>query len=589
MAIPRRTESAGSSGSTRETSDVIALSAVLSADMAAEPGGSRARTEAEIESLRRRISYFMLFRLGLLAVFTLVATYTTWLVEERTIGLRDWLIWGALAAGYLLTLLFAWWLRPGRAVPHTLEQLRASSWAQSTFDVAFAVITILLSGAVESGFAFLFLIAVLGAATMGDRRQILVVAGVCGMAYFGVSMAQFVGLLDIFVAPGEVISIIDPTTLWWTLLRTIGAIGLVAILSSHLNMQLLSSVSQIGGLRALNENILRSLSSGLLTIDQNGKVLFANPTAASLLGYSGSIDGRDCEDLIPGVRAHLDDSGGFRNRFELTINHAKDNRRISLGLTCSPLLDEHGRFLGHIINYQDVTDLRDMERVLRRNERLAALGTLAASVAHEVRNPLAAIAGCAELLEPDVGEEDKRLIHVIRSESARLADIVTDLLDYARPRKLERHKIEFGRALTELADSFRADPSNANIDLRVNVPKQPVPVELDISQITQVLWNLVRNGSEAMDGTGRLDLDLEELDRELVRIRVHDRGKGIAPADIDRVFEPFFSTKSGGTGIGLALVHRIVDEHGGKIDVKSTLGEGTVFTIELPRRAPTVD
>lgn len=573
----------------RETSDVIALSAVLSADMAAEPGSPRARSEVELESLRRRISYFMLFRVGLLVLFTLIASYTSWLVEDRDIGLRDWMVLGALAAGYVLTLLFGLRLRPSRAVPLTLEQLRMSTWGQSAFDVLFAVVLVLLSGGVASGFVFFFLIAVLGAATMGDRKQILVVAGVSALAYFVLSMAQFLGRLEIFVTPGEVTSIIDPKTLWITLLRTIGAIGAVAVLSSPLNAQLRASASEIISLRALNENILRSLSSGLLTLDQNGKVLFANPTAANLLGYSGSIDGRDCEELLPGVRAHLDDSGGFRNRFELTLSHAKDNRRISIGLTCSPLLDEHGRFLGHIVNFQDVTDLRDMERVLRRNERLAALGTLAASVAHEVRNPLAAIAGCAELLEPDVSEEDKRLIHVIRSESARLADIVTDLLDYARPRKLERHKIEFGRALIELADSFRADPSNANIDLRVNVPKQPVPVELDIGQITQVLWNLVRNGSEAMDGTGRLDVDLEELDHERVRIRVHDRGTGIAPGDIDRVFEPFFSTKSGGTGIGLALVHRIVEEHGGKIDVKSTLGEGTVFTIDLPRRAPTVD
>jgi two-component system, NtrC family, sensor histidine kinase PilS len=574
----------------RETSDVIALSAALSANIAVEPGSPGARTDAGREFLRRRISYFMLFRLGLLAIFTPIAAYTTWLVEERTVVLRDWLLWGALAAGYLLTLLLAWRLRPGRPVPLTVEQLRASSWGQSAFDVTIAVITVLFSGGVESGFAFLFLIAVLGAATMGDRRQILVVAAVSGLAYFGVSIASLLDWLAIFAVPGdEVTPGVDPTSLWLTLLRTAGAIGLVAILSSHLNTQLLSSVSEVGGLRALNENILRSLSSGLLTIDQHGKVLFANPTAASLLGYSGSIDGRDCNELIPGVRAHLDDSGGLRNRFELTIGHAHDNRRISLGLTCSPLLDERGRFLGHIVNFQDVTELREMERVLRRNERLAALGTLAASVAHEVRNPLAAIAGCAELLEPDVSDEDKRLIHVIRSESARLADIVTDLLDYARPRRLERHKIEFGRALAELADSFRADPSNADVDLRVNVPKQPVPVELDISQITQVLWNLVRNGAEAMEGVGRLDLDLEEVDREIVRIRVHDRGNGIASKDIDRIFEPFFSTKSGGTGIGLALVHRIVDEHGGKIDVKSTVGVGTVFTIELPRRAPTLD
>jgi two-component system sensor histidine kinase PilS (NtrC family) len=561
----------------RETSDVIALSEILSADIAAEPGTQRFRVDPSVEALRRRISYFMLFRLGLL---TLIAAFS--------IDLRHWLMGAALVGGYLLTLLFAWRLRASRDVPLKLAQLRAISWGQSAFDVLFAFITVLLNDGVESGFVFLFVIAVLGASTMGDRRQIVVVALASIVLYFGVSLAQFLGWLTIFARPGETI-VIHPTTLWLIFLRTIGAIGLVAVLSSYLNTQLLSSVSEIGGLRALNENILRSLSSGLLTIDQEGKVLFANPTAASLLGHSGYLGGRDCDELIPGVRKHLDDSGGLRNRFELTISHPVDNRRMSLGITCSPLLDERGLFLGHIVNFQDVTDLREMERVLRRNERLAALGTLAASVAHEVRNPLAAIAGCAELLEPDVSGEDKRLIHVIRSESARLADIVTDLLDYARPRKLERTKIEFGRALTELADSFRADPSNADIDLRVNVPKQPVSVELDISQITQVLWNLVRNGAEAMDGNGQLDIDLQELHSDLVRIRVHDRGKGIASKDIDRIFEPFFSTKSGGTGIGLALVHRIVEEHGGKIDVKSTVGQGTVFTIDLPRRAPTMD
>jgi two-component system sensor histidine kinase PilS (NtrC family) len=429
----------------------------------------------------------------------------------------------------------------------------------------------------------LFLIAVLGAATMGDRRQILAVAAACGLLYVGLSMAQFLGLLT---DPGDAGLALEPALLWIALLRNAGAIALVAILSGYLNTQLLSSVSQLGSLRTLNENIVRSLSSGLLTVDQAGVVLFANPTAATLLGRSGRIDGLTCEELIPGVRAHLEDSGGVRNRFELSINRADDNRRINLGLSCSTLLDAEGLFLGHIVNFQDVTELREMERVLRRNERLTALGTLAASVAHEVRNPLAAISGCAELLEDDVNEEDKRLIRVIRSESARLADIVSELLDYTRPRELERAKVELGRALEELSDSFRADPTNASIELLVTVPKQPVPVELDISQLTQVLWNLVRNGAQAMDGEGRLELELEGFD-DYVRLHVRDFGRGIEGASIGKIFEPFYSTKSGGTGIGLALVHRIVEEHGGVIRVVSKVGEGTTFTVTLPRRAPT--
>jgi two-component system sensor histidine kinase PilS (NtrC family) len=568
-----------------ETSDVIALSEALRAGIESEPGDTHRRPDSGLEALRRRISYFMLFRLGLLLVFTLIASYTTWLVEEHTIGLRDWLAWSTLAAGYVLTLVFAWQLRPdGRT--RTTKELHRVAWAQSGFDVVFAVIAVLLTGGVDSGFVFLFLIAVLGAATMGNRRQIMVVAAVCGLLYVGLSMAQFLGLSTQLDNPGEVVAPLEPTKLWLALLRTTGAIGLVAILSGYLNTQLLSSVSQVGTLRSINENIVRSLSSGLLTVDQDGTVLFSNPTASALLGRR-NVDGVDCDELIPGVKAHLDDSGGLRNRFELSITRPDDNRRINLGLTCSPLLDEHQQFLGHIVNFQDVTELREMERVLRRNERLAALGTLAASVAHEVRNPLAAISGCAELLEPDVNDEDKRLIQVIRSESSRLADIVSELLDYTRPRKLERAKIEFGAALSELADSFRADPSHAEVELIVSVPKDPVPVELDIAQITQVLWNLVRNGTEAMAGEGRLELGLQAMD-EHIRINVRDYGRGIEAEDLERIFEPFFSTKSGGTGIGLALVHRIVEEHGGSIEVQSTPGEGTRFMIELPRRAPTL-
>ncbi|HVH98016.1 MAG TPA: ATP-binding protein [Enhygromyxa sp.] len=574
---------------TRETSDVVALSAELRAELA----GQHSRRAVELEGLRKRISYFMLFRLGLLAAFTLLAAYTTWLVEEHMVGLRDWVAWVTIAAGYLLTLVCAWLLRPAperrllgpAQAQRTEAMLHRLAWLQTGFDVAFALIAVALTGGVDSGFAFLFLIAVLGAATMGTRSQIWTTAAAAGLLYVALSMAQLLGLFLWLRDPGEGVETLEPTVLWIALLRTTGAIGLVAMLSSYLNMQLQRSVSQIGSLKALNENIVRSLSSGLLTVDADGYVLFANPTALDLLGRSSSVDGSHCEELIPGLRAHLDDSGGFRNRFELDVQRL-DNRQISLGLTCSPLLDEDGAFLGHIVNFQDVTDLREMERVLRHRERLAALGTLAASVAHEVRNPLAAISGCAELLDAEsLAEEDQRLIRVIRRESARLADIVTELLDYTKPRKLQRSKVELARALNELADSFRADPSHEEIELVLSVPRDGVEVELDLAQQTQVLGTLVRNGVQAMAGRGRLELGLQATS-EQVRLSVRDFGRGIPAEDLDRIFEPFFSTKEGGTGIGLALVQRIVEEHGGGIEVFSSLGEGTRFVIELPRRGP---
>jgi two-component system, NtrC family, sensor histidine kinase PilS len=420
-----------------------------------------------------------------------------------------------------------------------------------------------------------------------DPWQVGSPAAAPGLLYVGLSMAQLLGWLDALREPGELAIALEPGALWLALLRTSGAIGLVAILSAYLNNQLLSSVSRIGSLRALNENIVRSLSSGLLTVDQDGFVLFANPTALDLLGRRDELGGLHGDELIPGLAARLDDSGGFRNRFELSIRRPHDNRELHLELICSPLLDEEGAFLGHIVNFHDVSEIRELERSLRRHERLTALGTLAASVAHEVRNPLAAISGCAELLEGEsLGEEDQRLVRVIRRESSRLADIVAELLDYTRPRTLQRGTIELRSLLTDLVESFRADPGNEEITLISSLPREPTEAELDATALTQVLWNLIRNGAEAMDGRGRLELGLQATG-EHIRLSVRDFGKGIPTEELEHIFEPFFSTKAGGTGIGLALVQRIVEEHDGKVEVFSSPGNGTQFVIELPSRAPT--
>lgn len=557
----------------------------LSGDFSGDLGGSlvagpspAAALASEDEARRKRIAYFMAFRLVLLAAFTLLATYTTWLASDHEIGVRDWLTWATIAAGYVSTLVFAWSMRPSvGALSRTF--LDRMSIAQTGFDIVLAAATVLVTGGVDSGLVFLFPVAVLGAATMGDRRLIWASATIAGLFYLGLCLVQFVGLLQPFrgaLAP------IDSKVLIVSLLRTTAAIGLVATLSGYLNSQLLTSVSQVGGLRALNENIVRSLNSGLLTVDQNGWVLFANPTAHELLGHTEALTGMDSETLMPGLRAHLEGSGKFRNRFELDATRFDDERPINLGLTCSPLLDDNGRFLGHVVNFQDVSEIRQMERDLRRSERLAALGGLAASVAHEVRNPLAAIAGCAELLEDVVdSDEDQRLINVIRRESVRLNNIVTELLDYTRPRPLQRTAVELGQALHDLTDAFEADPNFAEIDLVTAIPSEPVRAKVDIALISQVLWNLVRNGAQAMDGHGRLEIGLLPAS-DHVSLWVKDHGHGIPEADLDRVFEPFFSTKHGGSGIGLALVHRIVEDHGGSIRVQSTVDEGTQFDIRLP-------
>lgn len=524
------------------------------------------------EAQRRRFTYFLFARLVLFVALTALILALQWQRDDQ--DEREFYTRLVIASSYLATFL-------GSLALRRAQRLETVVRAQVAFDLMLAGVVVILTGGLQSSFVFLYFVPIMGAATLGDRRLTWLATSVCTLLHAGVSSLQLFEWLELVDEGGRVVQVGLPDLP--TLMIPLAGMPVIAVLVGYQNFQLHDSLSENVKLSALNQNIVRSLSSGLLTIDQNARVLTANPTAYELLGLSGQLFGLDCETLLPGLRAHLDDSGGFRNRFELEVRRHDDNRDIVIGLTSSALVDEHGRFLGHVVHFQDVTELRRMEKILRRNERLTAIGSLAASVAHEIRNPLAAISGCAELLEGTAQtEEDERLLRVIQRETTRLANIVNELLDVARPRALVRNALELRRELEQLADSFRADRNHANVELVLQLPDTPVIASVDGAQLGQVLWNLVRNGVQAMEGEGRLELGLAASDDE-VRLSVRDHGQGIPPEHLDRIFEPFFSTKQSGSGIGLALVHRIIEEHGGTIEVFSDVGVGTHFLVRLPR------
>jgi len=530
---------------------------------------------------RRRISYFMLFRLAVLFVFTLLAGYTSYLdidSIERD-AFYDRFIWGSLGLGYFITILFAWWLPRSKS-------LRAVAAMQTSIDIVLAAVVVQLSGGADSGFVFLYLLAVLGAAIMGDRSQVLAATGACVMIYATTTALHAADIAHPMTATG-LVTTFDAADMALAVARTLAAIVGVGTLSVFLNGQLVVSARQVEGLRALNENIVRSLTSGLVTVDVHGDVLFANPTALELLALRDVSDA-NIDELLPGASKHLEDSGGPLNRFELEVRRAGDNKTLHLGLNCSPLLDAEGRFLGHIVNFQDVTELHDLNRKVARNERLAAIGELAASVAHEVRNPLAAISGSAELLKAGkISDEDRRLADLIHREATRLNATVTDLLSYTRPRAPELLDFDLSRAVGEVVEAIRHDPANALVKFDVHA-RGRVGVRADPSQVSQVIWNLIRNAIEAQKATGTLRVEVWSTDREAC-VSIADEGPGIAKAQVERIFEPFYSTKEKGSGFGLAIVHRIVEEHKGSIDVESTEGKGTTFTVCLPIEGPERD
>jgi two-component system, NtrC family, sensor histidine kinase PilS len=553
-----------------------------------QPAGPELRAQA------RRISYFMLVRLSILAGFTVLAgvLFTTQrlpalITDDRYRalgaswfdGAQAWIVIGALVAGYTLTIAWAWWLRRAR-------NLNRFAGVQTSFDIALSALVVHATGGVESGFVTLYLIAVLGAATMGGRRNTWMGAAASLVVYLLMSALELTEVLRPLTS--QPYSELSPAEVWNNLGRTVAGIVGVAVLSAYLNTQLASSVSLVGDLRALNENIVRSLTSGLVTLDDQDRLLYFNPSARQILDLDDGQIGRDVDDVLPGLRDVLRTSS-VDGRVELEITTPR-SRSLHLGLSRAPLRDGDGRHVGSVINFQDVTRLHELAQTVRRNERLAALGRMAASVAHEIRNPLAAISGSAELLgSADLDAEDQRLLAVIRRESTRLGRLIEELLAFTRPRVPEPARVNLEVACREATEAFAADPSNRTVEVSIERAPDTSPSDLastlDPAQLGQVLWNLMRNAAEAMQGEGVIVVRLRS-DRERNSIEVVDDGPGIPPEHLESVFDPFFTTKTTGTGFGLAIVHRIVEDNGGTITVSSEPG-ATTFRITFPRASET--
>src|SRR6185436_6086498 len=265
-----------------------------------------------------------------------------------------------------------------------------------------------------------------------------------------------------------------------------------------------------------------------------------------------------------------------------------DGRLMEIGVTVTTLSLPDGRS-GYLFTFQDVTDVRRLERGARMQQRLAAVGEMAAGIAHEIRNPLASMSGSIQVLRQELAlsEEQSQLMDIVLKESERLNDTIKSFLAYARPQRFALAKLDIRRVVQDAALLLRnSSEVQAHHTIGVDVPADPVWCEADENQIRQVIWNLATNGLKAMAQGGRLLLTAATADdgSGATLLTVEDQGRGIPPEDLDAIFQPFHSSFDKGTGLGLAIVHRIVTDHNGTINVSSRVGAGTVVTVRLPMR-----
>ena len=350
--------------------------------------------------------------------------------------------------------------------------------------------------------------------------------------------------------------------------------------------------SDLSDLQTLQDHILKSIGSGILTVDFKGQITSWNPAAETITGYTHEEIKTQLQDvfgpIISALFGHTEDLKERPYRFEGSI-FKKDGSTAILGIVASLLKDELNAVRGIILIFDDVTKIVQMEDLVRRQERLASVGSLAAGIAHEIRNPLASLSGSIQVLqgELDLKGDNRHLMEIVVRETDRLNMIITEFLEYARPRTSHDDCIPLPSLLTEtctlLKNSRECVPGLA-IACQVDAA---IMIQGDARRLRQVFWNLLINASQAMPRGGEIRLSATpfshvEDDSVWCEIIVADTGPGIAQEDLGKIFDPFFTTKPGGTGLGLAIVHRIIDDHGGTVSVESVLGKGTTFRIRLP-------
>jgi two-component system, NtrC family, sensor histidine kinase PilS len=459
---------------------------------------------------------------------------------------------------------------------------------------------IYFTGGLTSYFSSLYVLGIVAASTVQFRRGGMLVAVLSAVLYGGVVLAQYLTAEGLLHDPWLTSPILPQRSVagYTYLLNTFGFFA-VALLSGSLaesvrstGARLVQASSQIADLQALNQHVIDSLPSGLATTDSDGRIQTFNRAAELITGRpSASVMGRPIGDVLqlaPQTFAALTaDMGGKRGR-RMEGQYLRDGQPMEIGLSAANLESPAGR-VGYLFSFQDVTEFKKLERDVRMQQRLAAVGEMAAGIAHEIRNPLASMSGSIQILRQELplSNEQEQLMDIVLRESERLNTTIGSFLAYARPQKFAIARFDVRRALNDAALLLRnsAEVQDGHV-IDVDVPPAELWYEADEGQIKQIVWNLATNGLRAMPNGGHLHLQgAVAAGADGVMITVRDEGVGIPSEDLDGLFQPFHGRFVKGTGLGLAIVHRIVSDYNGEIQVSSQPGRGTTVAVHLPARA----
>ncbi|MDD5309752.1 MAG: ATP-binding protein [Deltaproteobacteria bacterium] len=530
-----------------------------------------------------RFIWVMLLRVGLISVLLTATMVLNYQSSDLLQAPSPRFLLVLIAATYVLTIAYGLWYRLGRAI-----QMLAR--IQFGLDLVLWGCLAYATGGVLSGFTFLFDLWVILAAVVFGGRAAFYVAGASAAILLALAAVMHAGI--VVPLADQIVPESTAGELSYAFGVNVTGLVIVATLVSSLSARLERTGRGLerererrADLAVLHSDTIRSLTVGLATTGLKGQIVTMNPAGLQMIGPgAGDVEGQPLDRLMPeaGKLLAIPDMEGGRGHGVLL---RPDGRRVPVEYTVARLLGADGGRRGAIVVFGDLTIVRKLEADLERSRRLAALGELSVSLAHEIRNPLGAVSGSFQLLtgRKDLGEEDRALLDIISREIGRMERLIADMLDFARPKEADRNPCDVAALVAEVVEAFRLSQEAEDREVIIDAGGS-IEILADASRLRQVVWNLLRNAAQVTDAGGEIDVSVRDAG-DRVEIEVKDRGPGITPEDRRRIFEPFFSTRERGLGIGLALCKRIVEGHNGRIDAEPREGGGTVVRVTLPRQA----